>query len=540
MIRTSSFKLCFIFILIALFQVPLGAALEIGQYSSDLSPFNFEQLKKDLLKNTSNNSKGDTKSVLTWTPRENPITQLKLSEFKKMLGEQSIQKLSPLTDVEVESVAESESTRALPEVLDWRNKEGINYIPPIQNQGSCGSCVAFATIGLTETQLNIDTGLAFLGTQLSPQSIFSCGGGRCNGGWSISKAASYMTYYGAPDESCFPYSSGSTGLDRSCRSSCADRKDRSIKANTYRVVTKGVRSLVKIKEALQKGPLLTSMSIYEDFMAYGGGVYRHRTGYNVGGHAVVIVGYDDHKNAFIIRNSWGKDWGEGGYVYISYDDVSGIGRETYQLDMAQDQSIIQVTAPQERAFLKGKQKIKIESPAPDIKSLSFEIKNPDTGETLLKQECKNIKKCEQSVDMSSFQDGQYILETQTTTQQSKIFEGHRRFTIQNHSNQPEIVFQKLSDSSSVWSGIERVRIQNTNDAIPGEVYLLVKKPDSEEILLRRYLGVGYPVMLLKWKSYQVPNGHYDVQFEGVTQVQSLSGIETLRSLSKKLSIEIKN
>ena len=45
--------------------------------------------------------------------------------------------------------------RSLPAALDWRNKDGVNYASPILNQGSCGSCVAFAAVSTMETQMNI-------------------------------------------------------------------------------------------------------------------------------------------------------------------------------------------------------------------------------------------------------------------------------------------------------------------------------------------------------------------------------------------------
>ena len=72
-----------------------------------------------------------------------------------------------------------------------------------------------------------------------------------------------------------------------------------------------------------KGPLVTTMTVYEDFFDHKSGVYKHTTGKLAGGHAVSIVGYDDKDQAWIIRNSWGPDYGDNGYVKIAYDDDSG-------------------------------------------------------------------------------------------------------------------------------------------------------------------------------------------------------------------------
>ena len=60
----------------------------------------------------------------------------------------------------------------------------------------------------------------------------------------------------------------------------------------------------KVKQALLQGPLVTTLTVYSDFLSYGSGVYKHEAGEAEGGHAVSIVGYDDEKGAWLIRNSW--------------------------------------------------------------------------------------------------------------------------------------------------------------------------------------------------------------------------------------------
>jgi hypothetical protein len=64
------------------------------------------------------------------------------------------------------------------------------------------------------------------------------------------------------------------------------------------------------------------MNVYADFFTYAGGVYSYATGAYQGGHAVSIIGYDDSSQCFIVKNSWGTDWGEKGFFRIAYSEVS--------------------------------------------------------------------------------------------------------------------------------------------------------------------------------------------------------------------------
>ena len=75
------------------------------------------------------------------------------------------------------------------------------------------------------------------------------------------------------------------------------------------------------------GPSATAFSVYEDFMSYKGGVYKiNGTSPRVKvdgkdmGHAFCVVGYDESKEAWRRKNSWGSGWGMGGYCYIGYGE----------------------------------------------------------------------------------------------------------------------------------------------------------------------------------------------------------------------------
>jgi hypothetical protein len=75
-----------------------------------------------------------------------------------------------------------------------------------------------------------------------------------------------------------------------------------------------------IKTALLDGPVPCGMDVYTDFFYYDGGVYERSSNTYEGGHAVIIIGWDDNNEDgyWIVKNSWGTDWGEGGYFKIKF------------------------------------------------------------------------------------------------------------------------------------------------------------------------------------------------------------------------------
>lgn len=79
----------------------------------------------------------------------------------------------------------------------------------------------------------------------------------------------------------------------------------------------------ELKAALiDHGPLVAEMAVMSGFGSYTGGVYEHSGEESVSdiNHQVVIVGYDDRQGCWIVKNSWGPEWGEDGYFRIAYGD----------------------------------------------------------------------------------------------------------------------------------------------------------------------------------------------------------------------------
>jgi len=71
-------------------------------------------------------------------------------------------------------------------------------------------------------------------------------------------------------------------------------------------------------EIYANGPIETAFDVYEDFLSYSGGVYKHTTGPLLGGHAVKVLGWGvlNSTNYWLVANSWNPDWGLQGYFMM--------------------------------------------------------------------------------------------------------------------------------------------------------------------------------------------------------------------------------
>lgn len=195
----------------------------------------------------------------------------------------------------------------------------MNWSTSVKNQGSCGSCVAFVSLGAVEALSRIAANDSSLNVDLSEADLFGCGGRACSQGWSASKAAQRLQDTGVAAEACLPYSVQGGALANACSAMCADSQPVKIASWSYIYnPADTAEATQQIKQALQNGPVVGSMKVYTDFFYYGSGAYEHVYGAERGGHAVLIVGYNDAGGYWIIKNSWGAEWGVNGYARIKY------------------------------------------------------------------------------------------------------------------------------------------------------------------------------------------------------------------------------
>lgn len=197
----------------------------------------------------------------------------------------------------------------LPSHFDWRDQVPGAF-EPARNQGSCGSCWAFATTGTVETAYAI----FYPGKKidLAEQQILDCSGaGSCGGGYY--DALDYARSTGVPDEAQNPY----TARDTRCKSSAQPVA----KIASWQYVGDGEPTTEEIKAAIyQYGPV--SVTVNGSFSSYSGGVYN-RCNYSGTNHMVMLVGWDDKEQYWIMRNSWGTSWGEAGYMRIKWEGSPG-------------------------------------------------------------------------------------------------------------------------------------------------------------------------------------------------------------------------
>lgn len=201
---------------------------------------------------------------------------------------------------------EFEAALAPPPAIDWRDNGG-NFVTAIRHQQGCGACVAFATCAVLEARQAVDTGTKNPKTDLSEAHLFFCAGKKCKGGWWPTKAMQSAQSRGVGKEADFPY----VPVDTACKNVAPAVKVRSYSTSAY---------MNDRKVAILGGPVVAVLKVYEDFYKYTGGVYQHAHGKYLGLHAVAVVGYDDSKNAWIIKNSWGKGWGKSGFGFIRYGE----------------------------------------------------------------------------------------------------------------------------------------------------------------------------------------------------------------------------
>ena len=283
---------------------------------SNSNSVGLEQLKSELQK------AGDP-----WKADITSLSLLSFNEKKQYLGATPPPDKPSISEVERNVLLKKESLKAealaaigVPKAYDLRNIGGKNFVTPIKNQKSCGSCVAFGTIATVESTLKLEGNDPNLAVDLSEAHLFFCHGkdvGRnCSNGWWPNEALDAFKNKGVVDAECYKYVDGLVKQD--CSGLCSDSNNRLMKITGYTDLTE---QPAKIKEWItSKGPVSACFIVYDDFYNYSSGIYKHVTGSELGGHCVTIVGYNDDQGYWICKNSWGTDWGEQGFFRIAYGE----------------------------------------------------------------------------------------------------------------------------------------------------------------------------------------------------------------------------
>jgi len=252
----------------------------------------------------------------TFTVAVNKFADLSAKEFGKIyngfLGAKAVNKAD-------EVVVHAPQ---IPASVDWRTK---GWVTAIKNQGQCGSCWSFSTTGSTEGQHARETGNL---VSLSEQQLVDCSGSYgnqgCNGGL-MDDAFQYIIAVGGLDtESAYPY----TAEDGSCT---FNKAGVAATLTAYTDVASGSESALT-NACAANGPISVAIDAsHSSFQFYTSGVYYEPDCSSTSlDHGVLTVGYGTESGAdyYIVKNSWGTDWGMTGYILMSRNRNNNCGIAT--------------------------------------------------------------------------------------------------------------------------------------------------------------------------------------------------------------------
>nr|CAB3239847.1 dipeptidyl peptidase 1-like [Phallusia mammillata] len=283
--------------------------------------------------------KNDLKFIEKLNQAQNSWKAASYPELSTMTYEQVLRRsgygngriVRPTHVKELDAAKQAYIKAKLPESFDWRKVNNQDFVSPVRNQGQCGSCYAFASMGMLEARVRIMTN----NTQtpvFSPQEVVSCSqyAQGCEGGFPYLIAGKYAQDFGVVEEHCYPYEGKDTPT---CSMAIKNCKRHYVEKYEYVGGYYGACSEAKMMEDLVAyGPMAVAIEVYPDFQQYKSGIYHHVTsvdqssvteGFNpfeLTNHAVLVVGYGaDQKTGekyWIVKNSWGEAWGENGFVRI--------------------------------------------------------------------------------------------------------------------------------------------------------------------------------------------------------------------------------
>jgi C1A family cysteine protease len=213
---------------------------------------------------------------------------------------------------------EAPQLAALPPRVDLR--QGCS---PVEDQGELGSCTAHALVGALEflekkagdaTPTNLSRLFLYYQERLVEGTVDSDSGAFLRDGIKV------LNRIGTPAESAWPYR-----IEKFTRRPTVTA---SRKAGAHRITLyERIDTLAQMRACLADGyPFVFGFTVYESFeseaVARTGAVNMPSGAEEeLGGHAVLAVGYDDATGRVLVRNSWGVDWGDGGYFTLPYDYV---------------------------------------------------------------------------------------------------------------------------------------------------------------------------------------------------------------------------
>jgi len=272
----------------------------------------FQNFKNSIVRIADRNAKA--KNAVFGLNKYSDVTP---EEFKKLLGYvprylTSERTLLPNKQVQV------------PSTYDWRTQKKVT---PVKDQGQCGSCWAFSVVENIESIWMIAKGIN--GAQMTPlseQEIVDCDtngqDSGCNGGDPPTAYAYVITAGGLETDADYPY----TADDGDC---VFDKSKVVVTISDWKYATKSQDESEMQTALINWGPLSICVDA-EPWQDYSSGILAASDCGTSLDHCVQAVGYDMTNDTpfWYVRNSWGTDWGESGYIRLEYGkDTCGLADE---------------------------------------------------------------------------------------------------------------------------------------------------------------------------------------------------------------------
>jgi len=229
-----------------------------------------------------------------------------------------------------------------------------NYCSSVKDQGALGSCTAFAAIGLVEFLYNkfekkIDDLLSERFLYYVTRVDIEKTSPNDDSGAYLRDTLQAMIKYGVSTEKSFPYN---TRLYYQKPDEKVYSEALNYQVQTYASIKgNGNELLQTIKKLLQGGsPFIGGVTCFQNFLMDKKGVIPQPSGKIIGGHALLFIGYDDKKSLIKFKNSWGKNWGDLGYGYLSYSYfLSGLVSDLWTISGVEYQNVVfDITIPKKR------------------------------------------------------------------------------------------------------------------------------------------------------------------------------------------------
>ncbi|KAF7850597.1 hypothetical protein BT93_L5234 [Corymbia citriodora subsp. variegata] len=263
----------------------------------------------------------------SYTVGLNQFSDLTTEEFHARYN--GLQPMSRSSNSSAATTFEYQNVTQVPDSINWVDK---GVVGSIKNQGSCGSCWAFAAVATVESGLAINGGPML---DLSEQQLVDCSkdNGGCKGGW-VEAAFQYIKRDGITSEQNYLYK----GVEGDCNSEATLAHKVTIQGHHNIPVDEHL-----IEMAVAAQPVTANIDTKSvEFRSYSGGVFTGPCGRQNLDHSIVIVGYgrsnSDGLNYWLIKNSWGEQWAEKGYMRIQRN--SGIREGVCGINLAASHPIM--------------------------------------------------------------------------------------------------------------------------------------------------------------------------------------------------------